>query len=343
MKIKGDFLGILITSVVMVFLFWRSVPRSTVNSTKSVIPKAKSITVNEKQRDFLTRMRNIQYGRKQTIKEACRKYKNDIGDVDVFKKPPWNIAVNDEYRFIYCFTPKVASTSWKRILLVLNGFMNDTGDQPQYVVNRAGMSSFHYLDERSPKDIKYILDSYTKFMFTRNPFSRVLSAFRNKLAPDTNYSQSDVWRKKLGYYISTLYNKNNEPVVDKDTSYDLTFKDFVRFLIDENQTNHKHWENIHWGYQYDRCRPCEIKYDIIGNFETLQDDSKYIMKITGTSDVTSFPSSNGSNPTNSSSKTSLQSYFSGLPLEYVRSLYERFKIDFEMFGYKRPTLNIPYK
>ncbi|XP_033116129.1 carbohydrate sulfotransferase 10-like [Anneissia japonica] len=338
---KRDFIGILLTAGILVIFFWNSVPQSTITTLKSVVPKAKAGRLDQQKNDFLRRMRNIQNERKQTLKKACKKYKSKIGKVDVYKHPPWNIAINDEYKLLYCFTPKVASTSWKRLLLVLNGFMNSTDDLPQHVVNRAGMNSFQYLEERSPKDVKYILSSYTKFMFTRNPFSRVLSAFRNKLAPDTNFSQTDIWRDKLGYYLSTLY--TNETKGDTQTSYNLTFMDFVHFLTDPDQTDHKHWKNPHWGYQYQRCRPCEIEYDVIGKFESLQEDARYIMRIAHIGNVTSFPSSSGSNPTDSSNTRSLHSYYSTLPVSYIQSLYQRYIIDFEMFGYKKPTSNIPFK
>ena len=76
-----------------------------------------------------------------------------------------------------------------------------------------------------------------------------------------------------------------------------------------------------------------INYDVIGKMETLKDDARYILSTTGAEEVVSFPSAEGSSPTNSSDPDLIQKYFTDLPSKDIKDLYNRYLIDFLMFDY----------
>ena len=56
-----------------------------------------------------------------------------------------------------------------------------------------------------------------------------------------------------------------------------TFDEFVEYLIDPATTRYEPF-NGHWRPQFDLCHPCAVRYDFIGHFETIGEDSEYILR-----------------------------------------------------------------
>ncbi|XP_033624375.1 carbohydrate sulfotransferase 13-like isoform X1 [Asterias rubens] len=280
--------------------------------------------------DFTTTKKKEQVQRKATLREAC-KQKISSG-VDVRNNPPARIYVDEEYKVLYCSVPKIACTSWKKVFLVLMKAFKTTEEISQYYTNRAGKKQLKELRDFSPFQIDRILKTYTKFMFARHPFSRVLSAFKNKLAPDSSFERAVLWQRSVGKRIIDRY-RDKDHLPQTADNYDLTFNEFIKYLIDPEANGN----NLHWSEIYKQCLPCDIDYDIIGKFETLQSDSKFILNLINAEGVV-FPGSDSSSPTGSSNQTYLELHFKDVPLVDLQKLYERFRLDFQLFGYDPPTL-----
>lgn len=79
---------------------------------------------------------------------------------------------------------QVACTNWKRILMILAGKWNDTDvlSIPANLSHSPGM--FRNLSSVSKEDRDKMLENYHKMIIVRNPFERLLSAYRNKLEGD---------------------------------------------------------------------------------------------------------------------------------------------------------------
>ncbi len=282
--------------------------------------------------DFTTTKRKEQEQRKATLRQACKQYKVSSG-VDVRNHPPARLYVDEEHKALYCSVPKIACTSWKKVFLVLMKAFKTTGEISQYYTNRAGKKQLKELKDFSPFQIDRILKTYTKFMFARHPFSRVLSAFKNKLAPDSSFERAVLWQRSMGKRIIDKYRDKDHQPQGTDV-YDLTFNEFIQYLIDPEANGN----NLHWAEIYKQCLPCDIDYDVIGKFETLQSDSKFILNLINAQDVV-FPGSDSSSPTGSSNQTKLELHFKDVPLVDLQKLYERFRFDFQLFGYEPPTLS----
>lgn len=264
----------------------------------------------------------VQRKRHDQLHKAC-----DAGvHEDHFVSPARNIWVNEKYQFLYCSIPKVACTSWKSVLLVLDGVTSSTDTFSQKTINRRSGKVMKQLWKYPIPEQKHILKTYTKFMFSREPFSRVLSAFRNKLSPNSTFERAQKWQQKLGQNIIKRFRGEKS----RADQYDLKFSEFVRFI------NEEHAFNKHWNLQYKQCRPCDIDYTILGHFETLQEDSEFILKVIGAEGDVSFPSSNHSSPTNSSDEDIFKSFYETLSDQEFRALYKTYARDFEMFGYPLP-------
>ncbi|XP_030853516.1 carbohydrate sulfotransferase 11-like [Strongylocentrotus purpuratus] len=283
---------------------------------------------------FMNAQKEIQKRRKYNMERVCKKY-HPNPETDMAKHPPWNVIVDDKYKLMYCYVQKVACTNWKKVFLVLSGQYNSTASIPQFFTNREGARSLKSLQSYPEAERRHILKTYTKFMFARHPFSRVLSAYRNKLAPDSTFSRAGKWQKKIGTKIMSAFREDAvELRVARQnfnmSNYDLSFGEFVKFIYTPRgqKNGNKHWRDLHMS-----CLPCMIQYDMIGKIETLEDDARYILSVSGADKVVSFPSAEGSSPTNSSDPDLIQKYFSTLPRNDITKLYNRYLIDFLMFDY----------
>ena len=92
------------------------------------------------------------------------------------------------------------------------------------------------LKDYTPESIRTILSDFTFFMFARDPLSRILSAYNNKMAPNcTDYRNRNAYRK-IGYKIIEKYRPGSAALLKSNDPdrYDLTFHEFVKFLIDKD-------------------------------------------------------------------------------------------------------------
>ena len=84
-----------------------------------------------------------------------------------------------------------------------------------------------------------------------------------------------------------------------------------------------------------RCSYCEVNYDVVGSLEDFNADTEYIIqrgKLTALEGQKTYLGNPTQDP-GMSQESRIDSYFSNLPVDTKRRLYELYKIDFEMFGY----------
>ncbi len=135
-----------------------------------------------------------------------------------------------------------------------------------------------------------------RFAFVRNPFTRTLSAYLDKIE-----------RRAI------RQNKNT------------TFKKFL-FELDAGKLH----SNAHWAPQSDLFLIPAEQFDFIGRVESLQTDlSKVKKRLLNTHDVEPVKSFLG-NATNATSKLAL--YYDDEATQLVRKLYRK---DFELFDYSQ--------
>uniref|UniRef100_A0A8C0GEP7 Carbohydrate sulfotransferase n=1 Tax=Chelonoidis abingdonii TaxID=106734 RepID=A0A8C0GEP7_CHEAB len=95
------------------------------------------------------------------------------------------IFVEDKYRILYCEVPKAGCSNWKRVLMVLNGLASSTKDIQHNTVHYGNY--LKRLDGFDRKGIYHRLNTYTKMLFIREPFEKLVSAFRDKFEHPNNY------------------------------------------------------------------------------------------------------------------------------------------------------------
>jgi len=121
-------------------------------------------------------------------------------------------------------------------------------------------------------ELMELLPSALSFLFVRDPFERILSAYRNKLEGNKN-----TFYKALGTKIVHRYRKRS--LGGPWPRCGPTFEEFVRFLIAEHAAGKRFDE--HWAPVYSFCTPCSVNFTIIGKTETFQRDSEFIIRQAG--------------------------------------------------------------
>ncbi|XP_072899586.1 carbohydrate sulfotransferase 10 isoform X1 [Hemitrygon akajei] len=239
------------------------------------------------------------------------------------------IFVCDKHKILFCQTPKVGNTQWKKVLIVLNGEFKSIEDIPEPLIHNHEKNGLPRLSSYSAPEVTKRLNTYFKFLIVRDPFERLISAFKDKFLKNPRF---EPWYKfKIAPAIIQKYRRN------RTETKGLQFDDFIRYLGDPN---HK-WLDvkigesiIHWATYVELCAPCEIKYDIIGHHETLEKDAPYIIKKAGISNLVSYPQiPPGITKYN---RTKVEQYFAGISKRDIKRLAARFQGDFKLFGYAEP-------
>lgn len=241
------------------------------------------------------------------------------------KQKDMHFMYSDEASVIYCYIPKVACTNWKRIFQVFYGNV-------KHPLEIKGKEKVHVLDYKSfaelPLDeITWRQSSYYSFLFVRHPFERVLSAFRNKLQDPYNTQ----YQLRYGARILRMF-RTNLTEAEYKSGKNVTFSEFVEYII---RTHEKHGYpglNEHWTSMNELCHPCIMKYDHIGEMDSLVHDSQTILEEIGWSDRVEFPVK-AKDKYKKKLTALVQQYYLQVPKASVENLYKIFEDDFKAFGY----------
>jgi len=261
-----------------------------------------------------------QQDRLQSIREYCKNSKNnsDIFHTFPLQRNLFNFVVSEKYKFIICYVPKTGASQWKRALI--NILANRTVQSDPDTISLFDYDIFTFLNKYAPRKRQAMLKTYATFFFVREPFERLLSAFRDKFETYTTSLYS-----KLGREIVGKLRKSSE---SKNTNNLPSFDEFTEYL--SNLTDNPQWD-MHWRPIHQVCYPCAIDYDYVGRFETVKEDADYILQQLKLDKMAEFPSFSGS-------KTSkrLTKYYSQIPRKRIEKLIEIYRPDFDMFNYDFP-------
>ena len=204
---------------------------------------------------------------------------------------------------------KVASRQWRNVLKRIREY------------NKQKRKN---LGQYNATDVQFFSRSF-KFMFVREPFERLLSAYKDKFI---------AMRPSDHRYVETYGRKivaNFRPNATQKSLHagdDVTFKEFIEYILKEGVYEGL---NPHWNTYEGQCMPCYVHYDFIGRFEFLSQDANYLLRKTGVYDFIRFPDEDFS-----STRDELLKYYSQIPLDWISHLGRIYRSNFDMFGYPFP-------
>ncbi|ELT98469.1 hypothetical protein CAPTEDRAFT_124835 [Capitella teleta] len=237
--------------------------------------------------------------------------------------------VDDKHKVIYCGLEKVASSSWKMILMQLSGHVlsddhwHDADHREIHLKSVLREVGIRGLQEYTAAEITHRLANYTKFLFVRHPVDRLLSAFRDKFekaGPGSYFYQR---------YGSDIINGHRQ-LKSEDEVLMVSFAELVRFI-----TEH-HVFDPHWDVYYEVCLPCFMNYTYVGHMENFVEDVSYILKAVFGAEFKNFPQIN---IINKQRRNILSQYLHTLSASELKSLNEVYDIDMQIFGYHHITEN----
>ncbi|KAJ8373647.1 hypothetical protein SKAU_G00042270 [Synaphobranchus kaupii] len=267
--------------------------------------------------------------RRDQVMETCRAYGSSGRKRRVLTPADLkHLVVDDEHELLYCYVPKVACTNWKRVMMVLTG-RGKYGDPMEIPSSEAHVpANLKTLNQYSVPEINHRLKSFLKFLFVREPFERLVSAYRNKFTLKYNAS----FHKRFGTRIVRRYRRNATQEALQGGA-DVRFQEFAEYLVDP-ATLREGPLNEHWETVYSLCHPCHIRYDLVGKYETLEDDSNYVLRLAGVGEYLRFPTYAKSTRTTDQMAAE---FFHNISARQQAQLYQLYKLDFLMFNYSTPS------
>ncbi|KAJ7305940.1 hypothetical protein JRQ81_010306 [Phrynocephalus forsythii] len=316
-------------------------------------PLARHLEENIRGYDWSTRdtadtldREKLQAERRRTLRELCADYNftfptKDRSFDDIPNYELNHLIVDDRHGVIYCYVPKVACTNWKRVMIVLSESLMEQGvpyadplDIPrEHVHNTSSHFTFNKFWRRYGKFSRHLmkikLKKYTKFLFVRDPFVRLISAFRSKFE-----LENDEFYRRFAVPMLKLYSNHTSVPTSVSAAFEaglrVTFSDFIRYLLDP-RTEKLAPFNEHWRQVYRMCHPCQIEYDFVGKLESLDEDAAHLLQLLKV-DHLRFPPSYR----NRTASSWEEDWFASIPVAWRRQLYKLYEADFVLFGYPKP-------
>ncbi|KAM9314721.1 carbohydrate sulfotransferase 12-like [Pholidichthys leucotaenia] len=305
----------------------------------------------EKKRSSMPFTTGEQEERKQRIMDVCsgKEALEFPGRTRAFGQIPNkeldHLIVDDTHQIIYCYVPKVACTNWKRVMVVLSQSLispssgkpyTDPETVPPDLVHNSSLhltfaKFWHHYGSLSRHLMALKLQHYTKFLFVRDPFVRLISAFRNKFErPNQDFYRQfgSVMLRRYGNVSGSLPESAAEAF---SSGIRPTFQQFITYLLDA-ETERESIFNEHWRQVYRLCHPCQVKYDFVGKLETLETDAAHLLKLLKVDHLLHFPSG----ARNRTAASWEKDWFAQIPIMTQRELYKLYEPDFALFGYPKP-------
>ncbi|KAK4298765.1 hypothetical protein Pmani_028919 [Petrolisthes manimaculis] len=251
---------------------------------------------------------------------------------------------------VYCPLYKAGSTTWMTYFLRLK-HINDNNpelaskskkfqERVKYMPRYGGGHKRvfeEYYPPRKNKQRRNEFESSIRFLVVRHPFTRLLSAYRDKIARPNPKPFAPFFQDLQEAIVSKYRTPEREMQEDSSNSSQPTFSEFVDFIIDSTKDlkTPKDWQvNVMcWLPYWVQCGVCSSDYQVVVKLETMQTDVQFLAYAAGLKEIQNIYEWRNVGGESSSSSSVSSKYYSTLSRSQVQELYEIFRLDFELFGY----------
>lgn len=208
----------------------------------------------------------VQWARKKLMIRECEEH-NLLPRRSVYRT---RSIVDKERKFLYCPIEKAASTFMRRFMYSLthSGVSQNIPSPFDTPILTALEYDFDNLRTLYIKGIYNFVDVSTKFLVVREPYSRLFSAYVDKLlTPNLFYWK--MWAKPA---ISQFRKSPSAKALA--CGHDVTFAEFVKYVIDMLHDTDEHLRTVR-----SLCTPCEMDFTLIAHLETFSEDFLHLNKV----------------------------------------------------------------
>nr|XP_027235969.1 carbohydrate sulfotransferase 10-like [Penaeus vannamei] len=245
---------------------------------------------------------------------------------------------------VWCPTYKVASTTWMRNFLLLGRFnehnpripRNLSAEErerrrfkPKYGATHGAAFAMYGRPPTAAARARALRES-VRLIIVRHPFTRLLSAYRDKMAKRVPRPRKFRYEDLQRHIVATYRSGRSA-----DRSPFPSFPEFVQFVIDStrNFSSAADWkENVRcWVPYWAHCNVCDYDFNVIMKLETLEEDQQFLVALSHLDELknkTSWAHLRGS----SSSQLAVQ-FYKDLTRHQMLQLYKRYELDFKLFQY----------
>jgi len=260
---------------------------------------------------------------------------------------PASLTLAEEEGLAWCRVGKAGTTAWSILFLLLRDV------PPDQIAKAVTDLTAHDLLKQNfpsrPSERMHMVRGehgvdYFKFLVVRHPFVRIVSAFRDKLEMLAEHN--------VRYHMRDAPRMTSRRTFNSSVADSPTFPEFVDYLI----RTPPNLMDKHWAPYSKVCLPCNISYSAILRLETIQQDADWFFprlgleklrapweevagiarglnKVHGEPDGEAARVDGGGEEVQSSASIS-EKYFSQLEKSTIVRLYEKYLVDFRMFGYE---------
>lgn len=180
--------------------------------------------------------------------------------------------VDPQHHISYCPVEKVASTFWRRVFFMGLSENNGKYTSPYDVPILDAIS--HEPKKKFTQRLSKVMGKMSEvFLFVRDPYSRLLSAYIDKFIAPNPYYWHRIGRKTIELYRR---DNNGKRILGSQVhGHDVTFEEFMRYVRDYETIGKAdpHVVSIHRA-----CKPCFWNYTFVGKMENFKDDAFYVLE-----------------------------------------------------------------
>jgi hypothetical protein len=214
-------------------------------------------------------------------------------------------------RLLFVYVPKVACTNFKAVLRRLQGAADYLDAAIAHDRSRSGLC---HLDQHPDRECIVRDPAVLRLSCVRNPYTRLLSAYLNKIEPLNDGDPEWLGPAARGAHAAI-----------REHAGHVDFGAFADWIA---CSSHPLTSNEHWIAQSCILDPERVSYDFVGRFERLQQDAATLLQMMGadigfpTREAVDFPATHAG--------SRLAEYYTPTIAARVHAAYAD---DFRNFGY----------